>query len=281
MKIRFLGSKTESVNEENGKPDLLKKQHTPLFYLSLFLLFVLICIGVASVVRLFFLIQKSTFSTSSYSILVASKNPFIAAIDTGSSKLSLISIHGLKKRGRVKESFLLGVPIDGEVKAYSENISKNSFPDITLLVSILVRPWLYSYEDMTLVDMASFTFSSFSVSQKNVLGEFTGVSKAQLYDIFKDPIIINEKVSMEIVNSTAVQGLAGSTGQVLKNIGCNVVSITSADEESTSRIIARNKSVTLTRTSHVLGIPAKIDPNYQGITDMKIVLGKDFEDKVK
>lgn len=283
--------KTDTSSSKSGAPSsFLKKEHSSLYYLFYFLVLVGICIGIAVAVRFFLLVQKSTFSTSSYAVLISSKNHFIAVLDQTSSRLNIVSISGKTQGNRLKESLLLGVPIDGEMRTSSQNISKNSFPDMIFLVSLTFRPWLYSYSDMTIIDMTRLTFSSLSVSKKNVslysikrskTGTIEGVSPAQLYDIFKDSTIINEQVSIEIVNATSIQGLAGSTGQVLKNLGCNVVSITSADQESSSRIIAGSPSVTLTRTSHILGIPSDIDPAFHGTTDVKIILGQDFGDKVK
>lgn len=278
MKIRFKRS------NQTEKSDT-KKEHSPLFFLSFFLLFVGMCIGIAFVVRFFFLVKKSTFSTSSYSILIVSQNPFIVVLDKTSPKLNIVSVPVKIQNNRVKEGLSLGIPIDGEILASTQDISKNSFPDTMLLASLIFRPWSYSYQDMTVIDSVRFTFSSLSISQKNAsyyamklskTGDIEGVSSTQLYDIFKDPEIINEQVSIEIINATSMQGLAGSVGQVLKNIGCNVVSITSADEKNSSRIIANNPSVTLTRVSHVLGIPSDVDPSYHGIADMRIILGQDF-----
>lgn len=295
MKIRFKRShqteKSDTENEgEKVSSRFLKKEHSSLFFLSYFLLIVGMCIGIAVVFRFFILVSKSTFSTSSYAMLIVSQNPFIVALDNASPKLNFISVPKRIQNNRIRESLSLGVPIDGEIKMPAQNVSKDSFPDSMFFISLIFRPWQYSYQDMTIIDAVRLTFSSLSISQKNAssytiklskTGDIEGVTATQLYDIFKDPNIINEQVSIEIVNATSVQGLAGSAAQVLKNIGCNVVSITSADEKDVSGIIANSPSVTLTRVSNILGIRPQIDPLYHGITDMKIVLGQDFGDKVK
>lgn len=291
MKIRFRGLNKEEKENSNieintSSRRFLSKEHSPIFYLSYFLLFVGVCVVAALVFRLFFLIRNSTFSTSSYSIVIKSKNPFIVMLDSVSPKLSLISIPANMQNNRMKESLLLGVPIDGEIVS-KEEISKDSFPNIGFLLGVVFRPWDYSYIDMTVIDAGRLIYSSFSTPASNYnikfskTGDIEGVSPSQLYDIFKDPTIINEQISIEIVNATSIQGLAGGAGQILKNIGCSVVSITSADEQGSSSIVARGSSVTLTRVSHVLGIVPSIDESFHGITDIRIILGQDFWDRVK
>ncbi|MFI5265433.1 MAG: LytR C-terminal domain-containing protein [Candidatus Levyibacteriota bacterium] len=295
MKITFKRPssihKTGAKKEENAPSHFSKKEHSPLYFLLYFLLIVGICIGIAVLARIFFLVSKSTFSTASYSVLIVSQNPFIVSLDTTSPKLNLVTVASPIQKNRIKESLSLGIPIDGEILASSQNLSKDSFPDVMLAVNMMFRPWLYSHQDMTIIDALRLVYASFSVSQstgtssytiqRSKTGDILGVSSSQLYDIFKDPVIINEQVSIEIVNATSVQGLAGSAAQVLKNAGCNVISVTSGDIENFSMIVANSSSVTLTRVSHVLGIPFKIDPSFHGITDMRIVLGQDFGNKAQ
>lgn len=265
----------------------VKSERGPLSMLFYFFAIVALFIVISLVIRFIFLYKNSTFTSSSYSVLVAGDNSFIISYDKNLNRLGVVSVP-LKSTNVIKESVVLGVPIDAQVKTAS--IAKTSFPTFGQIVDQIVAPWKYAYKGMTMLDGVKLTYRSLSVPKKDIAhatirvskdGEIGGASQDELYAIFKDSDIVNEQESIEIINTTTVTGLAGMVGRVLKNIGGNVVSIQSGDEETTSHIYASKDSETLTRIARILGIAPTIRDNNSSIADIQIVLGKDFGNLVK
>ncbi len=259
-----------------------------LSYITYFLILVFVCVGFAATVKFVFLLKKSTFSGSSYSVLVASEKPFIIVANKTYSKLTYAKLEKRNFKNSVEGGMYLGIPIDGEIKTSDKSLSPASFSDIGFLVRTITQPWQYSYSNMTLIDTLKLIFSSIttpknqietlSINVKN--GDLEGISPEKIYDIFKDPNIINEQKSIEIINATPVDGLGGKVGKVLKNAGVNVISITSGKEERVSSIFSATDSKTLKRISQILNI-APVTTNVNQISDIKILIGLDFMDSVE
>lgn len=301
MKIKIKNTKNEKLDVLPTKSPSTPKKHvfvnedksqkapSTLPYILYFFTAVLICIVIALAVRFLFTFRNSTFSTPAYSVLVSNDNPYIAVLDTNAKRVSLVEIENLPSKSRVKNSVELGVPIDGHVKAGENSFSKETFPSLSVFIASFLRPWIYGYDGMTSLDAAKVLRSAMGISKKDIVeksvsfkdGEIEGLSESELYDIFKDSTIIDEQMSIEVVNATSQEGLAGNVGILLKNTGGNVVSVSSAPDKEKSSIVAQSPSVTLTRMSHILGITPTIQENFASISDIKIVLGRDFAKKIQ
>lgn len=276
------GVKRQVFSAEDKKPSTLP-------YIFYFFTAVLVCIAIALGVRFLFTFKNSTFTTPAYSVLIANDNPYIAVLDTNAKALSLIEVENLPGSNRVKNSVELGVPLDGRVKASENSFTKESFPSLSVFLASFLRPWIYGYDGMTSFDAAKVLQSSMGVSKKDIVekkisykdGVIHGLSESELYDIFKDSTLIDEQKSIEVVNATSKEGLAGNVGILLKNTGGNVVSVSSAPDQEKSTIVAQLPSETLTRISHILGITPTILDTFSSISDIKIVLGRDFAKKIQ
>ncbi|HMS23043.1 MAG TPA: LytR C-terminal domain-containing protein [Candidatus Levybacteria bacterium] len=264
-----------------------KNEKNPMSYLLYFLLVVGISIFLALALRFIFIYQESRYNTSAFSVLVEAKNPFIVSYDKNLNRLTFLKLKSVEKN-KIKESILLGVPIDGRVKA--ENLSPEKFSSIGTIVNQLFAPWNYTYYDMTIFDSIKLSSLALPIPYKdisfltlsvNTEGEREGATNEQVYNAFKDSDLLDEQHSIEIINGTDVTGLAGMVGEVLKSAGANVVSIRSTDSVENSTVIASQNSKTMKRIVHLLGIPAGIDESFVGVSDIKIVLGTDFGNKLK
>lgn len=272
--------------ERENKIEKFNKRGS-VFYLIWFLTFVAIFIAVALSARTVFLLQKSTFTTNSYSILVQNKRSYIYAFEKSAPKLSIIKLPD-SSGSRIKKSLSYSIPIDSSVETNSNEIF--SSPNI---FRVIFKPWNFSYNNMTAIDHMKLVLSFLTIPRGEVNskeiklnreGEVTGISQQKIYEIFKDPVIINEGLSLSIINATKIDGLGDKVAQIMKIIGGNVVSVSSAEENKASTITAEKDSVTLKRISNVLGIKANIEENISDISDIadvKIVLGKDFEKRIE
>lgn len=264
-----------------------KKEKNSISYMLYFLLVVGVFILLALALRFIFIYQKSTYNTSSFTVLVEAKKPFIVSYDKDMKKLTFLRLKNVNTN-KLKESILLRIPIDAKMK--TENLTPEKFSSFGTIINQLFTPWKYAYTDMTILDSIKLVSLSLSIPNKDVSfltlslgsgGEREGVTGDQIYNTFKDSDLLDERYSIEIINGTTVTGLAGIIGEVLRNAGANIVSIRSSDNVDSSIIITSRRSKTIVRMAHLLGMPVKIDEGFIGVSDIRVILGSDFEKKLE
>lgn len=289
MKEKEAGKNEEKVTfpSQLKKRVLKEKKEKPsnsFLYLGYFLVIVFLCILVAFSLRMIFLYKKSTFNTSSYVLLVRNKSPYIVSYNKMLDKISYINLEGFKDGNKIKQSLLYSFPLDGELQTPAD-INPENFSTFLSLTSFLLSQFNSSFTGLTILDVSNLIISSQSVPRTAIAlkqvkitkdGTVEGMSPDEIYDAFKDLDIIDEALSIEVINATDVEGLAGNVSQVLKNTGCNVITITSADSKDKSEIIATHKSKTIERLSHILGIQYSIVKNLRSSADIRVVIGEDF-----
>lgn len=98
--------------------------------------------------------------------------------------------------------------------------------------------------------------------------------------IFKDSRIQKESVSIEILNSTASNGLAASTQRLLENIGCSVVNTGNYKTPLDRSVLVVNNplqanSYTAKRLANILNLETKEALLDDSTADLTIILGND------
>lgn len=277
-KIKFLPKK-ENTGQDHSQPRNYK-------YLLYFASFVAFCVVIAIGIRVAILVKNSTFNASSYAVLVKANDPFLLVLDRTSGTLTTLQIK--PSSNNLKTSIDYTLPVDGVIER-NEDISPDGFLSINTFIASFLRPGMFRYDNMNSVDVLKFINSSFSVSsdQRKTYslsvskdGDVSGLSQGQMYDILKDSDMVNEAISIEVVNATSIDGMASKVAQLIKNIGGNVVSVTSDDNKSVSGIYSKDSSVTVDRLSHLLRIPAT-KKREASTADIVIILGEDFVRKVR
>lgn len=252
-------------------------------YLGYFLAIVGICILIALVARFIFVYKKSTFTSDGYAVLVSSRNPFIASYEASAKKITYLELKNYRDGDRIKESLALGFPLDGYVKT-PVDVSSQNFSKYSAMLSFFFRQFQSKFDNTTILDVSKLISSSMSVSKKDVEAKTViisqdgaeGITSDEIYSAFKDSDVINEGLSIEVINATSAEGLAGRVGQIIKNTGGNVISVNSQEGQKTSRLLSTRSSKTLTRISHLLGIVPAIVKDLNSQADIRIVLGEDF-----
>lgn len=173
----------------------------------------------------------------------------------------------------------LNLPVDGEIsfekgeiltKAEDiDNLVRDSIfshSNSNLTVLDFVRLYIFSKT----IPSSSISFVKTDQTNTNNIDKITSVK-------FLDNKISEEKASIEIVNATGVTGLGSKFAKIITNIGGNVISVTSGNEEKKSSIsFFGGKTYTLERLSSIL----KLEPyemKTPQISDIVIILGKDKE----
>ncbi|MBI2621529.1 MAG: LytR C-terminal domain-containing protein [Candidatus Levybacteria bacterium] len=136
--------------------------------------------------------------------------------------------------------------------------------------------------DLGIFDLLKLSFYSLRTPQEKLKEEVLSVEEIDQYflssSLFVDDRISSEKVKIQITNATNVSGLGNKIAKILTNMGANVVLVNSSKEtESKSKIIYREESYSLEKTSQILGISTQKGET-GSISDIIIIVGEDKED---
>lgn len=267
------------------KEKLIQKQ-TPFTYLKFFLLFVVILLSMSFLIRIVLMIYESKFQDSSFYVLTKERGtPYVVHFDTGSGEINMVEI---KKKNflagnKMKSSLVSEVPIDASVQ-------NKDLSDIVSIPSILAHALTpiesRDIDGMNAVDLFKLYLFILrtNVSDKNTVFMDNGKNlltvQQAVYDALKDSGIVNEKLSVEIVNRSGENGLGTKYATMLKNMGVNVISVTTGTKIAKSVIISRSSdSKTARKIAHLLEFRQK-NSTTGGITDITIDIGQDVLNKL-
>lgn len=255
-----------------------KDSEQPVLYFKYFILAVLICAVVSFSIRIVTLVTGSNFKGESFNILFIGKNATLVHIDTSERKMYTQTFENGGKyflgKNRIALSANLGVLVDGIVKI-NHNAEMPSFSDL------IFEPGnkLSDINQFDLLKMDYYTktipsenkkFANINFSSKNVLG-INNISKNYL-----DNGILNEEESISVVNASGKDGLATVVGIALKNVGFNVVKMTSMDLRKSEIIAKDSNNLSAGRLERSLGFPLKVgvvDPS----ADIVVIIGTDYD----
>lgn len=254
-------------------------------------LVVLFCVLVSMLVassltlKLLALMEKSAFD-GQHRFTILSKNQLISfAPDTKTMSILTVSQNNTEI---ISIGKILGIPIDGSVTPQKEEYYyalKDGKDVSSVLKSVLLN--VNAFEtSLTVIDIARLwlyarSVPSYSVTTQQISipldtfepGEELSVDKISSL-LFTDNKILEEKVSIQIVNGTGVLGLGNRLARLLANIGGNVVAVSTSDvpvDISTISYYGR-KTYTVEKLSILLGVKPSLLEQRE-ISDIVIVLG--------
>lgn len=243
----------------------------------LFICAVVFLIVLSLAVRIFTIVKNSKFDgTHAFNIAIYRENDvLLTSILPDTHSVSMLTLKGVlhKPAGQ-----LLGIPVDGQITTTSQATEKTLSSH---LESVILHANRHS-SDLTLFDAIRLYFFAKGVQSRNVvMHELSLPQDINALDniaisLFADEAIASEKVSVGIINSTSATGLGNRLARVITNIGGNVVSVSSDDENSkkTSVFYYGEKSYTVTRLGKILGVEPT-QTQTQGISDVTVVIGED------
>jgi hypothetical protein len=99
-------------------------------------------------------------------------------------------------------------------------------------------------------------------------------------ELFTDSQIVNEGLTVIVINATNEQGLAGEVGRLIKNSGANLIATEDGDQNYSQSVFyvksdSVEKSYTLNKLTKVYNI-SKIEKKADLEADLELVIGKDF-----
>lgn len=260
-----------------------KKNFQSLSYLKIFLLVVFIAALISISYKVLLMFENSSFRYDSFNVLVVGRDVSLIHIDKGSEKLYVLTFEdkgGLfRNKSKISASLLLKVSVDGLI--YERNPGKKvteSFPTLKAVSSIFLSPNDFILSDINGVDLLKLLYYSLKIEKldriekqlKEINTEENGLT-----DLFLDRQIFNEKVSIEIINGTEIDGFGGKIGGLLKRAGYNIVAVDTENHSDSKILTADDRKITVKKLSRFFNskITAKKD---QGIADVTLIIGKDI-----
>lgn len=236
-----------------------------------FVVFFIILVSFAF--KAFEVVKKSRFDGGNlFTVAVVTKTHTtflsISPKDNSIVKLTLKDVGGMK----LDE---LKIPYDGYIvldSSFDEN-PKNYIPKL-FFSSIKDK------SNLTVLDMFRLSLLSKGINSENIIQENFSINDVEdlekfSSDNFKDPVLTDENISVEIINSAGESGLGNTASKIVTNLGGNVVLVsTSKKTEEKSVILIKNESYTTRKLSKIFNIKAEVMTE-NSLSDVIIVLGKD------
>jgi hypothetical protein len=270
--------------KNNAVEKLSKKSNG--FYLLVFFIVFIGALLISLILKSIQLYNQAHFTSKSIMVLIVTpEDSHIMRIDTESKKISQLKITDVQINAKnlKNASINTGVPLHASltVDKSIENIqdvftvgnmikllasNKITFNQLNEWdgIKIALESQKVSPEDHTVREIKNYIHDRSIISQ---------IDK-ELYELFRDPEVINEQISIEVVNATSVTGLASSVAKMLENGGYSVVSIRSSDTASSSIQTNENASITAGHIQKIFSFPVS-NRGKNAVADIRIVIGED------
>jgi hypothetical protein len=258
-------------------------------YIKIFLLVVFIAAVVSLSYKIFLTVKNSAFRYSTFNLLLLSnKEDYIIRINKDQKKLLIVKFPRNDelqnaKRGLAR-SLIAGIPVDGVgvYKNAGSDVNLNKFMSGGIFLSDFLGSGGVKFTNVNKIDLIKIFLTTKGISKNDREEESTDSLEEAKKVLtskkgFSDQDIFNEKKSVQIINSTEVNGLGGELAAVLEDLGYNVVSIDSGNDSTSAIYSSDGTSAPIKRLKILLGIPVINSGAGTPIADIKIVVGKNFE----
>jgi len=222
------------------------------------------------------LISESKFDGDHrFNILVWNKkNIKVLSFSPSEDKITILRIQG--EKGGIDIYKFLEIPLDAHISTDYNNFNKN----IKQLLIDVILDSRTTKSDLNVVDIVKLWLLQMKI--KDIKEEVLPINLDEeerdkiLLSLFEEDRIASEKINIEIINSTEESGLGNRIARLVSNIGGNVmlVSTSQNQEEKSVLFYKKEKSFTFERLKKILPFP--IEENKQGIGDIIIRLGRDY-----
>lgn len=259
-----------------------KKSSKGLKAFFLYVYFVLFIIFSALAVKSVLIIKDNKYNGKNINIYVSMNHkPFlIFGIDEERDSASVIDLRESDlQHGSIARD--LGILIDAEINLPSDTYDLNPK---SILSSILLNPGEVD-TSLTVFDIIRLLASgSLNYDQKNVkkISEDTNFSKYDdlVSDYFSDSNLIQEGITIQIINATDESGLGQKLERMLVNSGCVVISVKSQNKRSDKSTIKyySSENYTVKKLEKTLQVIAEKSLS-ESIAEIVIIIGDDVKSK--
>ncbi|HVZ66684.1 MAG TPA: LytR C-terminal domain-containing protein [Patescibacteria group bacterium] len=251
-------------------------------YVKYFILIVIIAALISIGYRVAANIRNSNFKYDTYNILVLSKDSYLVHLDKSAKKITVFKYEGatkfLQNKSRIVQSLLIEVPIDAVIESKNKDleIDKN-FLTFDTFSRLFFNKGDNKLDGVNKTDLLKIYFMSRGVSDndreesgdkiKN-LKDFDNISyNNALYD----NSIFDDKTSLQIINATDINGLGTRVSEMLKNMGYNVVSVDTNNDQKSSLKTRSSDTISFRRLWKIFDFPIKPSSS-DSIADIILVI---------
>ncbi len=215
------------------------------------------------------LLKETKFDGSShFSLEIQNKkteNIQIISFSPQNSSIGILDVQGLNPRS-------LEIPVDAKIDS-DKTIESGNIKTSLLTLLLNSDEKEINFVDVLKLFLFSQTVKDNSISEKNINDRISEVNVDSLVSqFFVDPKISNEKLTIEIVNSTNVSGLGNRLANYVSNMGGNVILVSNGDEQKESEIDYSNDSYTVDKLSSMLNLN-KVKIPKKSLSDVIIIIG--------
>lgn len=248
-----------------------RKSSANLQFAAFFFVLVGATILLSLILRVFFLLKESKFDGSShFSLEVRNSKTQFLSFSPQSSDIKILTFQNT--------SAPFEIPKDAQITASSEINSKNLKSSLFEMMFEFPRHKEINIVDVFRLLLFSETVKDSSITQKEVTNK---TEKTEIDSIiskyFQDPKIIEEKLSIEVINATDISGLGNKIANLVVNMGGNVILVSTGDmkKESTVEYIA--DSYTADKIAKILKFKkTKKESMGKSLTDITVIIGTSY-----
>ncbi len=253
------------------------------FFLYAFIVILIILVSLS--IKAFLVIKQNRFDGKKINISVSKNNQVkaIVGIDDTKKTISILKINDyIKDKTSISES--IGLFTDANIESTSDLSVKKI--DSLFIKSAFKLDGVKT--NLTIFDSLWLFLLSKNVSSNSIKEHELNISKPErgvddkIIDLFSDKNILEESLSVQIVNATNELGLGRKFERIIVNMGGNVVSITSARvKQPKSKIMYfGDSSYTVQKLENILNFKSeKVEDKSVG--DIVIIIGEDYKKKIQ
>lgn len=253
----------------------------------IFSLFVFSLLALSVLIKFTSLVLKGKFDGQHrFTISINNEKNNLISFAPDSHTIAVLQVLGDPNLSTQQLRRVLEIPIDGFV--FTQQLSVSDKEDVEKVLRSMVLNYKDLNTDLTIIDMARLWFYTktlpvhdITIKQFLLPKDALSSEKESFVDrissqLFTDNTIVQEKVSIQVINGTNVAGLGNRLARLITNMGGNVVAVTTAEKEvETSQIsYFGSETYTLKRLSKILGYKQN-KLQKQLISDIIITVGKD------
>lgn len=222
--------------------------------------------------RVMFLLEETKFDGSSHFTLEIkndrTKNIQIISFSPQSSSIGILDLVNLNPRA-------LEVPVDATVQSNFDFNKQNITSNLFKTIADFKNQKEINFIDVFRLFLFSGTVKDSSIIEKSLNSQAEKVNIDSVVSaFFIDSQISNEKLSIEIVNSTNASGLGNRLANYISNMGGNVILVSTGEEKKESEIDYSRDSYTVNKLNSMLNIK-KIKMQKKTLPDVIIIIGED------
>ncbi len=264
-------------------------------YVIYFVIVVLIAAFISTGYKVVKLIAESTLNNNTANFILVDRDAYLFHIDKKQKRFITVKFPSKGKefinRSNFSSSVLLGVPVEGVVISSDEKrfaaINNDKGLGFSEAIGIAIGRGI-EFRGINQFDIlkAYYYYSKAESDEKsfetneNLSSDFRKNDKILKYDSYRDQDLFNDRTSVEIVNSTGIDGLGKRLGDIFKNVGINVVSIKTASDGSTKITSKLKESFIAERIGDMTDF-SLTQSGIDALSDVTVIIGKDVGKEIE